>query len=73
LQHERREKRIHVLIFESESQNSIQEILSSVARVLPGNVNMLTYQVDDTLFRLVLASLREGAALSYAGKNRGGR
>lgn len=73
MEHERFDKRIHVLIFESESHNAIQEILRNVSRILPGNVNILSYQVDDSLFRVVLASLREGASLSYLGKKRGGR
>ncbi len=60
----RQDKRIHVLIFESESHNAIQTVLRSVSKVLPANVNTLIYQVDDTLFRLVLSSLREGVSLS---------
>ncbi len=60
----RQGKRIHVLIFESESHNAIQKVLRSVSKVLPANVNTLVYQVDDTLFRLVLSSLREGVSLS---------
>ncbi len=60
----RQDKRIHVLIFESESPNAIQTVLRSVSKVLPANVNTLVYQVDDTLFRLVLSSLREGVSLS---------
>ncbi len=60
----RHDKRIHVLIFESESHNAIQTVLRTVSKVLPANVNTLVYQVDDTLFRLVLSSLREGVSLS---------
>ncbi len=60
----RQVKRIHVLIFESESHNAIQTVLRTVSKVLPANVNTLVYQVDDTLFRLVLSSLREGVSLS---------
>ncbi len=60
----RHDKRIHVLIFESESHSAIQMVLRSVSKVLPENVNTLVYQVDDTLFRLVLSSLREGVSLS---------
>ena len=60
----RQNKRIHVLIFESESHNAIQRVLRSVSKALPANVNTLIYQVDDTLFRLVLSSLREGVSLS---------
>lgn len=73
MNHERYEKKIHVLIFESESHSAIQEILRTASRILPGNVNILSYQLDDSFFRLVLASLREGTALSVSGKNRGGR
>lgn len=73
MKNETYDKRIHVLIFESESHSAIQELLRSVSRVLPANVNILNYQVDDSLFRLVLASLREGASLTGFGKNRGGR
>ena len=61
---ERYDKRIHVLIFESESRTAIQELLQSLSRTLSSNVNVLNYEVDDSFFRLVLASLREGAALS---------
>ena len=73
MKNERYEKRIHVLIFESESHAAIQELLRSVSRVLPPNVNILNYQVDDSLFRVVLASLREGVSLTGFGKDRGGR
>lgn len=48
MDHERYDKRIHVLIFESKSHNAMQEILRNVCRVLPGNVNILNYQVDDS-------------------------
>lgn len=70
---ERHDKRIHILIFESESHGAIQEILRTASKMLPGNVNILSFQLDDSFFRLVLASLREGTALSVSGKNRGGR
>ncbi len=70
---ERSDKRIHVLIFESESHSAIQELLAGLSSGLPSNVNVLNYQVDDSFFRVVLASLREGVALSGRGKNRGGR
>jgi len=73
LKNETYDKRIHVLIFESESHSAIQELLRSVSKVLPPNVNILNYQVDDSLFRIVLASLREGVSLTGFGKNRGGR
>ncbi len=52
------------MIFESESHNAIETVLRRVRKVLPANVNTLMYQVDDTLFRLVLSSLREGVSLS---------
>ncbi len=61
---ERYDKRIHVVIFESESRAAIQELLRNVSRKLPANVNILNYQVEDTLFRMVLASLRAGASLT---------
>ncbi len=70
---EKNGKRIHVLIFESESHNAIQELLRSVSRILSPKVNILSYQVDDSFFRMVLASLREGVALSRFAKNEGGR
>ncbi|MEK6919651.1 MAG: hypothetical protein AABX62_01255 [Thermoproteota archaeon] len=73
MKNETYDKRIHVLIFESESHSAIQELLRSVSKVLPPNVNILNYQVDDSLFRVVLASLREGVSLTGFGKNRGGR
>ncbi len=73
MKNETYDKRIHVLIFESESHSAIQELLRSVSKVLPPNVNILNYQVDDSLFRIVLASLREGVSLTGFGKNRGGR
>ena len=73
MKNEAYDKRIHVLIFESESHSAIQELLRSVSKVLPPNVNILNYQVDDSLFRIVLASLREGVSLTGFGKNRGGR
>ncbi len=61
---EKYDKRIHVLIFESESYSAIQELLRSVSRILPPKVNILSYHVDDGFFRLVLAGLREGASLT---------
>lgn len=70
---QRHDKRIHVLIFESESGTVIRKLMRSISRVLPPNVNILSYQVDDGFFRVVLASLRESAALSGPAKNRGGR
>ncbi len=65
---EKNQKKIHVLIFESESYNAIQELSRRVSRILPPKVNILSYQVDDGFFRLVLAGLREGAALTRVRK-----
>jgi len=62
------ERRIHVLLFESESRLAVQELLQVVSKNLPSNINILIYEVDDTLFRMVLTSLQEAAALSSGGK-----
>jgi len=64
LKHEGEDRIIHVLVFESESYGAIHELIEVVSKEMPSKVNVLSYRVDDTLLRLVLASLREGAALS---------
>src|SRR5438093_3808065 len=67
------EKRIHVLLFESESRSAVQELLQIVSKKFPSNINILIYEVEDTLFRMVLTSLQEAASLSSEGNNRVGR
>ncbi len=62
-----------MLIFESESYAAISRLLENLSSALVSNVNVLSYEVDDSFFRLVLASLREATALSGREKNRGGQ
>ena len=38
--------------------------MENLSKTLVSNVNVLSYEVDSSFFRLIFASLREGAALS---------
>ena len=60
MKNQRHDRRIHVLIFESENQTVIRELMRSISRVLPPKVNILSYQVDDGFFRVVLGESAGG-------------